>query len=86
MEVGKSYYLIAHAYWHYVGIVDKIVGPGTVILRNVCQVHSCGRNWTKFFADGFGNDTKYDVLPDGVGFKPIIFIAWNHKIPTERRG
>ena len=30
MEVGKKYYIIAHAYWHYVGEVVEVLGPKTV--------------------------------------------------------
>ena len=76
MEEGKRYYVIAHAYFHYVGEVVRVIGPKTVELRNVCQVHSCGRNWTEFFRGGIGEDTKYDVWPDGLVVSAIAFLPW----------
>ena len=85
MEPGQKYYIIAHAYWHYVGEVVKVLGPKTVELRNVCQVHSCRRNWSEFFAKGFGTDTQYDVWPDGTTVTAIAFTPFEHEIPTTRK-
>ena len=81
MEVGKKYYVISHAYYHYVGEVVQ-VNPRTVVLRNVVQVHGCERGWTEFFAEGFKADTRYDVLPDGSGLSVINYFPWPHEIPT----
>lgn len=64
LELGKRYYIIAHAYWHFAGEVTAIT-PRGVSLKNVCQVHSCQRGWSQFLKDGFGTDTTYDVWPDG---------------------
>lgn len=85
MQVGQKYYIIAHAYYHYVGEVASVIGPKTVELRNVCQVHSCRRNWTDFFANGFANDTQFDVWPDGLTVQAISFAPWHHEIPTKRK-
>ncbi len=84
MEVGKKYYIISHAYWHFVGEVVKIVGPKSVELRNVCQVHSCRRNFTDFFKTGFSNDTQFDVWPNGTTIGVINYAPWEHQIPTKR--
>lgn len=81
MEVGKKYYIIAHAYWHYVGEVVEVLGPKTVKLKNVRYVHRCQRTWTDFFAQGIKNDTTYFVWPDGTVVTAIIFTPWEHKIP-----
>lgn len=84
MEVGTKWYIISHAYYHYVGEIARVIGPKTVELRNVCQVHSCRRNWTEFFRDGFERDTQFDVMPDGIQVPIITAIPWNHDIPTKR--
>ena len=84
MEVGQKYYIIAHAYWHFVGEVAEVIGPKTVKLKNVCQVHLCGRNWSAFFASGFGNDTKFDSWPDGTTISAIFFAPWEHQIPSRK--
>lgn len=86
MEIGEKYYIVAHAYYHYVGEVVKVIGPKTVELKNVCQIHSCKRNWTEFFAGGFASDTQFDVLPDGFTvMASIVFLPWSHSIPTKRK-
>lgn len=80
MKVGQRYYIISHAYYHYVGEVTE-VNPNGVVMRNVCQVHRCQRGWTEFFRTGFGKDTTYDVLPDGGGYNVINYWPWPHEIP-----
>ena len=84
MQVGQKYYIIAHAYHHYIGeVVD--VNPRMVTLKNCIKVHSCQRNWTLFFKDGAASDTSYDVMPDGTE-QPYDLgsFPWNHAIPKER--
>lgn len=49
MEVGEKYYIVAHAYYHYVGEVVKVIGPKTVELKNVCQIHSCKTKLDRVF-------------------------------------
>ena len=65
MEVGKKFYIIAHAYWHVIGEVVEVVGPKTVVLRNVVYVYSSRKNWTEFFKKGIGTGDTYDIWPDG---------------------
>lgn len=85
MEEGKKYYIIAHAYYHYVGEVAKVIGPKTVELRNVVQIHSCRRTWTKFFQDGFQDDTSFDKLPDGTTVTAAIsYFPWPHISPIKK--
>lgn len=85
IEVGKKYYFIVHAYFHYLGEVMEVISSRRVKIRNVIQVHSCARNWTQFFADGCKDDTQYDVLPDGVEFDYSLPVTpWPHEIPTTK--
>ena len=84
MEVGKAYYIITHAYFHYIGIVDEIVGPKTVRLCNVIAIHSSQRSWTEFFRDGIKAGDRYDVMPDGGTVTAINVWPWDHKILTEK--
>lgn len=86
LEVGKKYYIIAHAYYHVVGEVVELT-PRGVKLKNVAQVHSCRRRWTEFLKKGFADDTDYDIWPDGT-IIPIVSlpaIPWDHEIPTKRK-
>ena len=82
IEVGKCYYFICHAYHHFLGEVVEITGKKECIIKNVRKIHSCSRNWTKFFKEGAKEDTKFDTLPDGVEISGwCTAIPWNHKIP-----
>lgn len=83
IEVGKRYYFVAHAYFHYVGTVTEVLGIRRVALADVVQVHSCGRSWTDFFKDGFKADTRYDVIGTVPDLTYLWAIAWAHKIPAE---
>lgn len=83
MEVGKRYYVQTHAYYQFCGEVVRVVGPRQVEMRNVVQVHTCSRNWTKFFAEGFKNDTTYFIWPDGTTLNVMNFAPWEHGIPIK---
>ena len=85
MEVGKKFYIIAHAYWHVIGEVVEVVGPKTVVLRNVVYVYSSRKNWTEFFKKGIGTGDTYDIWPDGTTVTAIIHIPWEHEIPTVKK-
>lgn len=80
---GKAYYVVAHAYYHFIGVVVKVM-PRSVVMRSVVQVHSCSRGWSRFFAEGFGEDVRWDSWPDGtelpIGSMPVA--PWNHELPT----
>ena len=85
VNVGDTVYLIAHAYFHYVGRVTAILGVRRVALAEAVQVHSCDRSWTAFFKDGFKEDTRYDVvgtMPD-VGY--AVAIEFRHPVPNVGR-
>lgn len=82
MEVGGRYYVISHAYFHYVGRVTEITGKNRCRMTELTAVHACGRPWTKFFADGFKDDTNYDSLPDG-DVNVLNYFDWKHPIPRK---
>lgn len=84
IEVGQTYYFIAHAYWHYVGEVTEILGVRRVACKRVVQVHSCGRPWTRFFAEGFATDTKHDFIGEAADLSYIVAFAWPHPIPEKK--
>ena len=85
IEVGDCVYVMTHAYHNYIGRIVKIYGPGRFALAEVSKIHSCGRSWTRFFAEGIGNDTKYDSIPD----KPYIacwdVTRWDHPLPERKQ-
>ena len=87
MEVGKPYYIYAHAYHHVIGEVEEIHSLSRVRLKRVVWVYSCKRGWTEFFRDGIRrDDTVFHHLPDGTevnGF--FMAVPWNHDIPEPRR-
>lgn len=82
MEVGKRYYFITHAYFHYLGEIVEIIGRRQVKITNVIAVHRCQRGWSEFFAEGCKKDTTYDVLSDGE-IEVLNCFEWAHPIPTE---
>jgi hypothetical protein len=78
------YYIITHAYFHYIGIVDEVVGPKTVWFRNHIAIHSSTRSWTDFFRDGIKKGDRYDIMPDGGMLTAFNAWPWAHDIPTEK--
>jgi len=85
LEVGKSYYIIAHACFHYIAEVVE-VGPRWVRTGRCIAVHGCRRGWTEFFQQGIRDDTNYDVVPEGTILPlGLPIFPWEHEIPTERR-
>lgn len=50
IEVGKNYYVIAHAYHHYLGKCVAIHGK-TLTLSPCFKVHSSELDWEKFLDD-----------------------------------
>lgn len=85
IEIGKNYYFIKHAYYHYVGRVTEILGVRRVALDNVVQVHSSKKSWTEFFKSGFGvkGTTKYDIIGSSPDFEFLGCFDWPHEIPKE---
>jgi hypothetical protein len=83
MKQGDNYYIMSHAYHHYIGEIVEIF-PRTVVIKNGIKVHSCQRNWTEFFKNGCGDDTKFDVMPDlsEVPYELGVF-PWKHAIPRK---
>lgn len=81
LEVGKSYYFISHAYYHYIATVREVTGKRSVTVGPHIAVHSCGRGWTAFFNEGLMEDTRYSLMPAG-GLDFIKYFEWNHGIPT----
>jgi hypothetical protein len=82
--VGGTYYFKTHAYYHVIGTVTEILGVRRVALSNVVKVHSCSRNWTEFFRDGFRNDTRYDMESDIADTGYITANIWAHPLPKEK--
>jgi hypothetical protein len=82
LKPGDKLYLISHPYYHYLGEVVEVLGVRRVALRDVVQVHSDGRGWTAFFAQGVGPQTKYDVIGDAPDVGYLACFAWRHPIPA----
>lgn len=84
IEVGKSYYIISHAYHHFLGEVTEVT-PRHVTLKNCVCVYSCRRGWGAFFAEGLKDDTVCERFPDGhsCDYK-ISYTPWEH--PTLPKG
>lgn len=85
IKVGDKIYALAHCYYHILGEVSEVLGVRRVALKNAVQVHSCQRNWTLFFADGFRSDTNFDVIGDVPDIGYMYAVAWNHEIPKARK-
>ncbi len=84
MVIGKCYYFITHAYHNYLGRLVKIHGPGRYAIEEVSKIHSCSRNWTRFFAEGAGSDTKYDSIPNKPYIVAFDVTEWPHDLPERK--
>ena len=75
MEVGKKFYIIAHAYWHVIAcrrtrasqfqscrMVRSFLHRWNFVIPGV---YSSRKNWTEFFKKGIGTGDTYDIWPDG---------------------
>ena len=85
LKPGDRVYLIAHPYYHYLGEVAEVLGVRRVSLRGVVQVHSDSRGWTRFFAEGLGEETTYDVIGESPDVGYLVCHRWPHEIPTTKR-
>lgn len=83
LEVGKKYYIIAHAYHHYLAEVVEVT-PRQLKLGKCAKIHSCKRSWTEFFRDGAKDDTNFDTLPEGKILNSWLDAQpWPHAIPRK---
>ncbi len=80
VEEGKCYYVISHAYHHFLVRIAKLHGPQRAWCDRVVKVHSCRRGWTEFFVDGCKDDTTIMKFPAGEVTWIDIF-EWRHEIP-----
>ena len=85
VEVGKTYYLILHAYHHVIAKVKVITGKREADLEFVTWVYRSQRNWTQFFAEGIGEEgvTTYHRFPNAHGTTWIGCFDWPHPNPSE---
>jgi hypothetical protein len=81
MEIGKTYYVISHAYFHYIGTVEKIISDRLVSLTNVVQVHSSSKSWTEFFKQGIDSKDRFDLMPNMPCCNVINALEWGHPLP-----
>ncbi len=82
MEIGKSYYIILHAYHHFLVTVEEVNGPRFARFSRIVKVHSCRRGWTEFFRDGCMADTTMMEFPPGELSGWIGIFDWKHEIPA----
>ncbi len=84
MREGELWYVVVHAYYHFLIEVAE-ANPSSVKCKRCVQVHSCGRGWTSFFADGCKSDTRMDHWPEGTILEaPFIKSPWPHEIPRRK--
>ena len=84
VTVGKKYYLLVHAYHHFIAEVVEVTGKREADVKNVIRVQSCTRGWTEFFRDGLMNDTTYTHFPAG-SITWLAAFEWNHPMPEVGR-
>lgn len=85
MIVGSQYYIMSHAYHHFVGEVTEFLGQHTVVLKNVVRVQSCQRGWTEFNFEGFKKDTTYTHWRDGTEITGWFVVEpFPHPIPKRK--
>lgn len=82
MEPGKCYYVIYHAYHHFLIRVTQMNGPRRPVFDRCEKIHRCNRGWTEFFKNGAKKDTEFMIFPPGE-FEVSAFWEWNHPLPSE---
>lgn len=84
VEAGNCYYVISHAYHHFLVEIVEMLGSKRARCRRIRKVHASQLNWTQFFADGCTreNTTLFD-FPDGeVSWEATgCIFEWRHSIP-----
>jgi hypothetical protein len=86
VKVGDKVYLIAHAYFHFLGEVSEILGVRRVSLLNASRIHSCSRSWELFFRDGCKDDTRSDYVGTVKDVSYITAEEWKHALPEPKKG
>lgn len=84
VEPGRYYYVICHAYHHFIGKLEEITGKREGTFSDVHWIYSSQLSWTDFFAKGFTKaNSKYHKFPDGNYPWTCGIFAWNHPLPKE---
>lgn len=83
IEPGGVYYIMTHAYYHYVAEVTAVY-PQRVDVGRCVQVHSDPRGWTRFFAEGWSAQTRFDEMPEGGDLAKLNAFPWRHGFPGEK--
>ena len=86
-QIGKKYFVIAHAYHHYICEVTDIT-PKFLITKDCIKIMSDSAGWEATLLDGLDpKKTSWQCMPDGTelpyGSLPII--PWNHPIPKRKK-
>lgn len=83
LEVGKRYYIITHAYYHFIVEISEILGPMRAKFGRRERVHSCRRGWTEFYHDGAKDDTEFSIWPEGGAAVFLDVSPWPHEFPSD---
>ena len=86
-EIGKTYYIIAHAYHHYIGTVVDIT-PSFLVMKDCVKVMSDGRGWEKLLFEGIAKETACQHVTDGTELPYGMFPLhpFPHEIPKRKAG
>lgn len=85
IEAGKRYYIMVHAYHHYIVDVVEVYAPMRAKFGRREKVHSCRRGWELFFKEGAKGDTEFMIFPEGGEATFFDFSPWNHDFPSDAR-
>ncbi len=80
VQVGKTYYVMTHAYHHFIGVLQEITGKREGWFTDVVKVHGSNRGWTQFFEKGPTNEDNIMRFPDG-SLSWFAIFEWNHPTP-----
>ena len=77
---GNRYYVMTHAYHHFLVEIVEMLGPQRARCRTVRRIQSDQRNWTDFFKEGMNKTlTVFTVFPDGE-LSWFCCFEWPHEI------
>lgn len=84
-KVGEKRFIVAHAYYHFVGEIAEVLGKNHFVLKGAVRVHYDQRGFGEFFAKGFlEGTTQYAVWGDDTEVSGVIASRpWPHAIPRK---
>lgn len=89
LKVEETYYVVAHAYYHFIVECVAVLGVRRGAFKRVIQVQSSDLDWTEFFAKGILKvdgkwNTRFEIIGESPDMAYMFAHRWPHPIPSEK--